>query len=67
LHSPSGHASKRLNAVSIHPTCCDTLMATPCRMQAMTREQAWLGHRNIQHTVRYTDMAPDRFKRFWRD
>ena len=22
---------------------------------------------NIQHTVRYTDMAPDRFKDFWRD
>ena len=29
--------------------------------------QAWLGHRNIQHTVRYTELAPDRFKNFWRD
>ena len=29
--------------------------------------QAYLGHKNIQHTVRYTDMAPDRFKDFWRD
>ena len=28
--------------------------------------QAWLGHRNIQHTVRYTELAPDRFKNFWR-
>jgi site-specific recombinase XerD len=28
--------------------------------------QAWLGHRNIQHTVRYTELAPDRFKSFWR-
>jgi type 1 fimbriae regulatory protein FimB/type 1 fimbriae regulatory protein FimE len=28
--------------------------------------QAWLGHKNIQHTVRYTEMAPDRFKNFWR-
>ena len=27
--------------------------------------QAYLGHRNIQHTVRYTELAPDRFKRFW--
>ena len=27
----------------------------------------YLGHKNIQHTVRYTDMAPDRFKDFWRD
>jgi integrase len=29
--------------------------------------QAYLGHKNIQHTVRYTDMAPTRFKDFWRD
>jgi integrase len=29
--------------------------------------QHYLGHKNIQHTVRYTDMAPDRFKDFWRD
>src|SRR5271154_1246140 len=27
--------------------------------------QAYLGHRNIQHTVRYTELAPDRFKTFW--
>lgn len=29
--------------------------------------QAYLGHRNIQHTVRYTELAPDRFKDFWRN
>jgi len=29
--------------------------------------QHYLGHRNIQHTVRYTELAPDRFKNFWRD
>jgi type 1 fimbriae regulatory protein FimB/type 1 fimbriae regulatory protein FimE len=29
--------------------------------------QAYLGHKNIQHTVRYTELAPDRFKRFWDD
>ena len=29
--------------------------------------QAYLGHRNIQHTVRYTELAPERFKNFWRD
>jgi hypothetical protein len=28
--------------------------------------QAYLGHRNIQHTVRYTEPAPKRFKDFWR-
>jgi type 1 fimbriae regulatory protein FimB/type 1 fimbriae regulatory protein FimE len=29
--------------------------------------QAYLGHRNIQHTVRYTELAPTRFKSFWQD
>jgi type 1 fimbriae regulatory protein FimB/type 1 fimbriae regulatory protein FimE len=29
--------------------------------------QAYLGHKNIHHTVRYTEMAPTRFKNFWRD
>jgi type 1 fimbriae regulatory protein FimB/type 1 fimbriae regulatory protein FimE len=28
--------------------------------------QLWLGHRNIQHTVRYTELSPARFKGFWR-
>jgi integrase len=29
--------------------------------------QHYLGHKNITHTVRYTEMAPDRFKGFWKD
>jgi site-specific recombinase XerD len=29
--------------------------------------QAYLGHRNIQHTVRYTELSPTRFKDFWQD
>jgi integrase len=28
--------------------------------------QAYLRHKNIQHTVRYTELAPTRFKNFWR-
>ena len=28
--------------------------------------QAYLGHKNIQHTVRYTELSPARFKNFWR-
>ncbi|WP_198028242.1 tyrosine-type recombinase/integrase [Bradyrhizobium sp. WSM1743] len=28
--------------------------------------QAYLGHKNIQHTVRYTELSPNRFKDFWR-
>jgi integrase len=29
--------------------------------------QAYLGHKNIQHTVRYTELTPMRFKDFWKD
>lgn len=29
--------------------------------------QHYLGHKNIQHTVRYTEMAPNRFRDFFRD
>jgi type 1 fimbriae regulatory protein FimB/type 1 fimbriae regulatory protein FimE len=29
--------------------------------------QHYMGHRNIQHTVRYTELAPDRFSGFWKD
>jgi type 1 fimbriae regulatory protein FimE len=29
--------------------------------------QAYLGHRSIRHTVRYTELAPDRFKTFFKD
>lgn len=29
--------------------------------------QAYLGHKNVQHTVRYTQLAPTRFRDFWRD
>jgi site-specific recombinase XerD len=29
--------------------------------------QAYLGHRNIQSTTRYTALAPHRFKEFFRD
>ena len=29
--------------------------------------QAYLGHRNIQHTVRYTELSPTRFKDFWQE
>lgn len=28
---------------------------------------AYLGHRNLQNTMRYTELSPTRFKDFWRD
>ncbi|WP_411728718.1 tyrosine-type recombinase/integrase [Methyloglobulus sp.] len=29
--------------------------------------QHYLGHRNIQHTTRYTELASERFRNFWQD
>jgi hypothetical protein len=29
--------------------------------------QHYLGHRNIMHTVRYTELRSDRFDGFWKD
>ena len=29
--------------------------------------QLYLGHRNIQHTVRYAQLAAGRFRDFWKD
>ncbi len=29
--------------------------------------QHYLGHKNIQHTVRYTELSAERFKGFWQD
>jgi type 1 fimbriae regulatory protein FimB/type 1 fimbriae regulatory protein FimE len=29
--------------------------------------QSYLSRKNIQHTVRYTELSSTRFKNFWRD
>jgi type 1 fimbriae regulatory protein FimE len=29
--------------------------------------QHYLGHKNIQHTVRYAELTPERFRDFWKD
>jgi site-specific recombinase XerD len=29
--------------------------------------QAYLGHKNIQQTVRHTELSPMRFRDYWRD
>jgi type 1 fimbriae regulatory protein FimB/type 1 fimbriae regulatory protein FimE len=50
----------------IHP---HMLRHANCPTTATTRERFNnnLGHRNIQHTTRYTDLAPNRLKDFWKD
>jgi hypothetical protein len=49
-------------------TCFGTVAGSSWRTTAKdTRSiQDYLGHVNIQHTVKYTALAPTRFKDFWR-
>jgi len=35
-------------------------------MVATNPTRANHGHKNIQHTVRYTELTPERFKDFWK-
>ena len=46
----------------IHPH----MLRHTCGFKLANDLQHYLGHKNIQHTVRYTEMAPYRFKDFWR-
>ena len=47
----------------IHPH----MLRHACGFKLARALQHYLGHKNIQHTVRDTELAPDRFKDFWRD
>jgi len=50
------------------PTCCAMPAGSSWPTMATTRAPcSTTSAKNIQHTVRYTEMAPDRFKDFWRD
>ena len=50
--------------VHCHMDACGHALANAGDTRAI---QDWLGHRSIQHTVRYTELTPTRFKDFWRD
>jgi type 1 fimbriae regulatory protein FimB/type 1 fimbriae regulatory protein FimE len=62
----AGEAAKL--AIKVHPHmlrhACGFALAN--KKHDTRSLQAYLGHRNIQHTVRYTELASDRFKDFWR-
>ena len=50
------------------PYASATPVASPWRTRVWIRARCrpYLGHKNIQHTVRYSELAPGRFKDFWR-
>ncbi len=48
----------------LRPACGYYLAASGHDTRAI---QDYLGHKNIHHTVRYTQMSPQRFENFWMD
>jgi site-specific recombinase XerD len=53
---------------SIHPHmlrhACGYKLANDGSTRAL---QHYLGHKNIMHTVKYTELSPEHFKGFWED
>ena len=58
-----------LGAVNVHPH----MLRHSCGYALADRDtdlrviQAYLGHSNIRHTVRYTQLSPRKFRRLWED
>jgi type 1 fimbriae regulatory protein FimB/type 1 fimbriae regulatory protein FimE len=50
----------------VHPHMSDMQRALRWQTRERTQERCKLGHRSIQSTVRYTELAPGRFKNLWR-
>jgi site-specific recombinase XerD len=63
-------AGKRagLDALRVHPHmlrhACGYKLANDGK--DLRSLQGYLGHKQVQNTVRYTELAPNRFKDFWR-
>jgi type 1 fimbriae regulatory protein FimB/type 1 fimbriae regulatory protein FimE len=53
-----------LTLTKLTPRLCFYLVSRGHDTRAI---QAYLGHKNIQHTVRYTELSPKRFQDFWND
>jgi len=54
----------QVRVAAVQPGKCLLVLANGLQVPPL---QHYLGHKNITHTVRYTELAPDRFKTFWRD
>jgi hypothetical protein len=48
---------------TIYARVADLVLGHPAGTRAI---QDYLGHKAIQHTVRYTELTPTKFKDFWR-
>jgi hypothetical protein len=69
-HSPRRQAGGSSSASNDEIRACDQSQdgegSRPRDPEDTRALQHYLGHKNIQHTVRYTELSPDRFRDFWR-
>jgi integrase len=63
----AGEAAKFPFLISSHRAAPQLRVQAGQRRQDTRAIQHYLGHRSIASTVRYTKLAPDRFKGFWED
>jgi type 1 fimbriae regulatory protein FimB len=64
-----GKAGKEAGIANCHPhmlrhACCHLLADAG---HDTRRLQLWLGHSDIKHTARYSELSAKPFKDFWRD
>ncbi|HHP7232428.1 MAG TPA: tyrosine-type recombinase/integrase [Xenococcaceae cyanobacterium] len=64
LRSPELRALRQIQKDYLRHACGYYLAAQGHDTRAI---QDYLGHKNIHHTVRYTQMSPQRFENFWMD
>ena len=60
-----GRLGKAANSSAHAPARCGFKLAN--KGQDTRALQHYLGNKNIQHTVRYTELSPERFRDFWKD
>jgi site-specific recombinase XerD len=67
--STAGHAWARRIAAGLAFQAHPHMLRHACGFTLVnkgTDTQTYLGHKNIQHTVRYTELMATRFKNLWR-
>ena len=58
------HIAESLERKAMAPNETNTALANAGHDTRLIQD--WLGHRAIQHTARYTELSPTRFKDVWR-
>jgi hypothetical protein len=54
-------------SISSYEASAGIQLGSSCQDVDTRSLQHYLGHKNIQHTVRYSELSPDRFRDFWKD